>query len=161
MAHVALGSSAWPLLLLAPEVYMRLAPTPTAIGLILRLAVAPAYAGQKGNAGKGGPKTTTHGPSTTHGSSSTTHGPSTTHGSSAKSTTTKTHKPDTQVANASSKPGKSKTTTSTTSTGSTGTGSTTTSTSPTTTTAIDFTASANGQKLSKNSALRSKLETRL
>jgi hypothetical protein len=57
-----------------------------------------------------------------------------------------------------------KTSTTTTATSSTGTSSTSTSTTGTTTTttpAIDFTSGPVGSKLTKNSALRTKLETRL
>ena len=143
-----------------------------AVSVLLTLTFAPVYAGQ-GNSGNHGPKTTTHGPTTTstttHGPSTTTHGPSATGASakpvkspSAKPTTTKTEtklaKADTSTKSPKSKKTDSTTTTATTSTSTTGTSTTGTTT---TTPAIDFTSGPVGSKLSKNSALRSKLETRL
>lgn len=141
------------------------------------LTVVPLSA-QKGNSGSHGPSTkaqptskpqgpsaTTHGPSTTsHGPSTTKKAPSTTttsHGPTSKATT-KPIKTETKLAKADVKSIKT-TKTSTTGTADTTSGTTSTSTSGTTTTAtkIDFTASPVGQKLLKNSALTSKLETRL
>ena len=138
---------------------MRLVKISTAVSVLLALTFVPAFAGQRGNSGSHSPKTTT-----THGPSTTTHGPSATKASikpvkapSTKHTTTtkaatKLAKADTSTKSA--KSGKTGSTTATTST---------TSTTPTApaTTAIDFTAAPVGQKLSKNSALRSKLESRL
>ena len=152
---------------------MRLVKISTTVSVLLTLTFAPVYAGQ-GNSGNHGPKTTTtHGPtttSTTHGPSTTTHGPSAT-GASAKpvkgpstkpTTTTKT---ETKLAKAdtSTKSPKSKKTdgATTTTTASTSTSSTSTTGTTTTTPAIDFTSGPVGSKLLKNSALRSKLETRL
>ena len=153
---------------------MRLATISAAISVLLTLSFAPAYAGQKGNSGSHGPKTTTttHGPSTTaatHGPSTTTHGPSA-NGASAKpvkgpSTKPTTTKTETKLAKAdtSTKSPKSKKTVSTptTTTASTSTSTTSTTGTTTTTPAIDFTSGPVGTKLSKNGALRSKLETRL
>ena len=132
---------------------MRLLKISTAVSVMLALTFVPVYAGQ-GKSGSHGPKTTaTHGPSTT------THGPSakapstTTHGASAKGAAAKpvkspkTTKVDTTLAKA---------TTSTANSTST-TGGTTATTTP----VIDFTSGAVGSKLTKNTALRSKLETRL
>jgi hypothetical protein len=145
---------------------MRLVKISTAVGVLLALTFVPAFAGQRGNSGDHGPKATT---------TTTTHGPSAT-GTAAKpvkTTTsakpTKTVKAETKLAKAETKADikstKSKKTssTTTTATSSTGTGSTSTSTSGTTTTtpAIDFTSGAVGSKLSKNTALRTKLESRL
>jgi hypothetical protein len=144
---------------------MRLVKISTAVSVLLALTFVPAFAGQRGNSGIHAPKTTTtHGPSSTHGPSTTTHGPSATKASvkpvKARSTKhTTTTKAETKLAKAdtATKSAKSKKTDSTAATTST------TSTAPTTstTTAIDFTAAPVGQKLSKNSALRSKLESRL
>lgn len=166
---------------------MRLVKISTAVSVLLALTFVPAFASQRGNSGSHGPKATT----TTHGPSTTTHGPSakapstTTHGPSAtgaaakpvKTTTsakpTKTVKTETKLAKAEVKStkveaksanSKKTSSTTTTATSSTGTGSTsTTSTTGTTTTtpAIDFTSGSVGGKLSKNSALRTKLESRL
>lgn len=144
---------------------MRLVKILTAVGVLLTLTFVPAYAGQRGNSGSHGPKTT---PTTTHGPSTTTHGPSAT-GAAAKpvkapttgkKVDTKLAKADTSTRSAKSKKTDSTTTTTTSSTGATSTDSRSTSTSGTTST-IDFTAAPVGQKLSKNSALRSKLESRL
>lgn len=144
---------------------------------LLALTFVSVHAGQ-GNSGTHGPKTT---PTTTHGSSAATHGPSakapstTTHGPSATGAAAKpvkapttSKKVDTKLAKAdtSTKFPKSKKTdtTTTTTTASTSTNSTsTTSTSGTTTSTppIDFTSGPVGEKLSKNSTLRTKLESRL
>jgi len=133
---------------------MRLVKISTAVGVLLALTFVPAYAGQ-GNSGSHGPKTTT-----THGPSTTTHGPSTTtHGPSAKAPSTTTHGPSAKAAAA--KPVKSPKTTTVNSTSTTGGTTTTTATTTTTTPVIDFTSGAVGSKLTKNTALRSKLETRL
>jgi hypothetical protein len=123
---------------------MRLMTISAAVSVLLALTFAPAYAGQ-GNSGNHGPKTTTHGPtttSTTHGPSTTTHGPSAT-GASAK-----------PVKGPSTKP-------TTTTTASSGTSSTSTTGTTTTTPAIDFTSGAVGSKLTKNTALRTKVQSRL
>ena len=151
---------------------MRLMKIPTVISVLLTLTFAPAYAGQKGNSDSHGPKTTT----TTHGpkASGTSAKPVT--GTSAKPvkvhSTKHTTKAETKLAKADTSATKSvkskktgstdSTTTSSTGTSTTSTTSTTTGTSTTgTTSKIDFTAAPVGQKLSKNSALRSKLESRL
>jgi len=124
------------------------------IGTLLTLIFTPAYAAQHGNSAGHAPKSVT-----THGSAATTHGPSTTtHGPSAKGPSTTTHGQSAKAADA--KPAKTPKNGTTTSTSTTDSTSTTTSTAGTATT-IDFTAAPVGQKLSKNSALRSKLETRL
>jgi hypothetical protein len=166
---------------------MQLVKIPSAVGVLLALTFVPAYAGQKGKSGSHGPAATTHGPSTTH-APKTTHGPTTTHGRAAtgasakpvKAPSTKptmTAKGGTKVAKAtkpttttkggtklakadtsSTKSAKSKKAGSTTTTSSTGSTSTPTS-GPTTT--IDFTSGKVGSKLSTNTALRSKLESRL
>ena len=137
---------------------MRLMTISAAVSVLLALTFAPAYAGQ-GNSGNHGPKTTTHGPTTT---SITTHGPSAT-GASAKPAKGPSATPTT--ADTSTKSPKSKKTDSTTTTtASTSTSSTsTTSTTGTTTTtpAIDFTSGAVGSKLTKNTALRTKVQSRL
>jgi len=156
---------------------MRLVTISTAVSVLLTLTFAPAYAGQKGNSGSHGPKTTTttHGPSTTaatHGPSTTTHGPSAkgasakpVKGPSTKPTTTKTEtklaKTDTSTKSPKSKKTDSTTTTTTASTTTSGTSTTSTTGTTTTTPAIDFTSGAVGSKLTKNSALRTKLESRL
>jgi hypothetical protein len=130
------------------------------------LTVVPASA-QHGNSGSHGPsapktQTTSHGPSSPHGPSSggnsgSSHGPSTaTHGPSSKSSG--------DAGTTGAKSPKSTATTSTasdsTSTASNSTSSTATSSSGTTT-KVDFTATPVGQKLTKNTALNSKLTTRL
>ena len=138
---------------------MRLVKISTAVSALLALMFVPVYADQHGNSGSHGPKTVqTHGPSTpatTHGPSTTTHGPSATKpvkGESPKHTkTTKT----------------TSTSTTSSSTGSTGTSTSTSSTSTSTTpgtgttSTIDFTSGAVGGKLSKNTALRTKIQSRL
>ena len=147
---------------------MRLVKTSAGIGVLLALTFAPVYAGQKGNSGNHDPKTTTtHGQSSTtkHGSlgpSTTTHGPAAKAPSAKPTTPTNVTKADTKLAKVDAESAKSKktdtttTTTASTSTSTTSTGGTTTST-PT----IDFTSGPVGEKLSKNSALRSKVESRL
>jgi hypothetical protein len=121
------------------------------------LTVLPASA-QHGNSGSHGPsapktQTTSHGPASTHGPSSngnagSSHGPSTaTHGPTSKSSG------DGGTANAKSPKSTSKT--------STARDSTSTISSSGTTTKVDFTATPVGQKLTKNTALNSKLTTRL
>jgi hypothetical protein len=157
---------------------MQLVKIPSAVGVLLALTFVPAYAGQKGKSGSHGPAattqrpTTTHAPKTTHGPSTTTHGRAAT-GASAKPV--KAPKPTTTTKGATklAKPTKSATklakadTSSTTSAKSKKAGSKTTTastgTTPTsgTTTTIDFTAGKVGSKLSSNTALRSKLESRL
>jgi hypothetical protein len=139
---------------------MRFVSISTGTVLILSLGFTPAFAGQKGNAGKSGPKTTT---TKAPGPSRTSHGPSAKAATtpSATATTTKTVKADTKSAKAETKAAHSnkpkKTTTTATDTANTPS----LSTSTTTATTVDFTAAPNGEKLSKNSALRSKLERRL
>jgi hypothetical protein len=123
---------------------MRLIEISTAVGVLLTATFIPAYAGQRGNSGSHPPQTPqTHGSASTHGPSTTTHGPST---------------PQHTATKAGTKPAKAGTATSAKS-------KTTASTSSTTTTAatstIDFTSGPVGQKLSKTSALRSKVESRL
>jgi len=130
---------------------MRLTEISTAVGVLLTATFIPAYAGQRGNSGSHPPQTPqTHGSAATHGPSTTTHGPSTT-----QHTTTKVG----------TKPAKANTATSAKSKTTASTSSKTTSTSSTsataTTSTIDFTNGSVGQKLSKTSALRSKLESRL
>lgn len=158
---------------------MRLVKILTAVGVLLTLTFVPASAGQRGNSGNHGPKATHPTTTTTHGPSTTTHGPSAKGASakpvkspSAKPTTTKVTRADAKLAkvetksarveakSAKSKKTDSTTTTTISSTGTTSSDSRSTSTSGTTST-IDFTAAPVGQKLSKNSALRSKLESRL
>ena len=121
--------------------------------LILSLALNPAYAGQKGKGG--GPKTTTakaHGPSVKTTTTTKTHGPAAKAVKPAKADA-KIARADAKAARAEAKAAKKS-----------GTSDTTTTTTVATTadaTTIDFAAAPNGQKLTKNSALRSKLETRL
>jgi hypothetical protein len=135
------------------------------------------------------PSTTTHGPSTTkQGPSTTSHGPTKTttkatgapvaKGPSAKPTTKPVKTTETKVAKTdhvkaattdatsvkSKKTGTATTTTAdSTSTGTSTTGTTTTGTTATgtTKTTINFSTTPLGQKLSKNTALSSKLQTRL
>src|SRR6266480_3710470 len=127
---------------------MRLVTISAAVSVLLTLTFAPVYAGQKGNSGSHGPKTTTtHGPSTT----------STTHGPSATKTETKLAKADTSTKSPKSKKTDGTTTTTTASTSTSSASTTGTTTTP----AIDFSSGAVGSKLTKNSALRSKLESRL
>jgi hypothetical protein len=152
---------------------MRLVTSSAAVSVLLTLTFAPAYAGQKGNSGNHGPKTTTtHGPSTAahspsaKGPSTTTHGPFAKGAAAKPVKSTTSTKVDTKLAktDTSTKSPKSKKTdgATTTTTASTSTSSTTTTTGTTTTTpAINFTSGAVGEKLTKNSALRSKIETRL
>jgi len=150
---------------------MRLVKISTAVSVLLALTFVPVHAGQ-GKSGTHGPKTT----ATTHGPSTTTHGPSakapstTTHGPSSKGAAAKpvkapkTTKVDATLAKADTStksPKSKKTDTTTTANSTTTTGSTTTTTTTTTTPVIDFTSGAVGSKLTKNTALRSKIETRL
>jgi len=144
---------------------MRLVKISTAVSVLLALTFVPAYAGQ-GKSGTHGPKTTTtHGPSA-KGPSTTTHGPSATGAAAKPVKSPKTPKVDTTLAKAdtSTKSPKSKKSDTTTANSTSTTGTTTTTTGGTTTTttpAIDFTSGAVGSKLTKNTALRSKIETRL
>ena len=137
------------------------------IAVVLSLSLTPTYAGPKGGGATHGPAA--KGPAARASSVKVTP----VKGSSGKApkvskvTTTgaaKSPKADTRLARVDAKSAKSKTTTTTSTSNTTSgtTSSTTTSTiTPTTQTAIDFTASPVGEKLSKNSALRSKLESRL
>lgn len=140
---------------------MRLVKISTAVSVLLTLTFAPAYAGQKGNSGSHGPKTTS-----THGPSTAAHGPSpkitpvTTHGPATKTDATLA-RVDAKSGKLETKAEKSKKTATTSTTGSTSTSTTSTGTTTTTIPAIDFTSGSVGTKLSKNSALRSKVETRL
>lgn len=165
---------------------MRLATTSTGIVLLLTLTFAPVDAGQKAHSGSHGPKaTTTHGPSpkVTHAPATTPHGPAAkatsvkpvkgpsakpVKGPSAKAVTSiRLAKVDAKSAKVNVKStkvnAKSATTTTASSTSKKTTTSTTTATSGGTTgaTTIDFTSGKAGSKLSKNSALRSKIESRL
>ena len=127
---------------------MRLVTISTAVGVLLAVTFVPAYARQGGNSQSHAPKTTTtHGASTSH-VPSTAHGPSTARHAASSTASTKGAKAAATSAG---------TTTSTTGTSSSGLTSSTTGT----TTAIDFTSTPVGQKLSSNSALRSKLQSRL
>lgn len=150
---------------------MRVVKISAGVIAVVSLTVLPAHA-QRGNSGSHGPsapktQTTSHGPSSTRGPSSTTHGNS----GSAHGPSTKTHGPSSKSSGAagttSAKSPKSTTTTTasdSTSTGSSSTSSTSTSSSTgttATTTTVDFTATPVGQKLTKNTALSSKLTTRL
>jgi hypothetical protein len=142
---------------------MRLVKLTVGVTAMVSLTVVPGYA-QHGNSGNHAPSTgatsheaapTTHGSSSAHGSSSTTHGDSAkAHGPSSK--------PSGDAAATGTSTKTTKTGSDSTSTGSTSTSSTSTSsTGGTTTTKIDFTATPVGQKLSRNTALNSKLVTRL
>jgi hypothetical protein len=123
-------------------------------------AAGPALA-QRGNSGNHGPSAkgpSTHGPST-HGPS--THGPSThaggpTSGPSTKSTGPGSHGPSSTGSTAKNNTGSSKhgATTSTSTT-------TTTQTVTAAPTTVNFTSTSVGQKLTKNTALQSKLATKL
>jgi hypothetical protein len=149
---------------------MRLVQTSAGILVLLTLSF-PVWAGQKGQAGNHGPQpAVTHGPSapTSHGPSTTAHGPSTaTHGKPVTAPTAKSVKITTatpkstapKTVKATKSAAKAKTTTASSTTSSTST----TATTGTTTTPppIDFTAGSVGSKLSRNSALRSKIESRL
>jgi hypothetical protein len=145
---------------------MRLLKLSAAVSVMLTLAVVPVFAGQRGNSANRGPKTTS---TTTHGPTKTTRGPSakapSAKGPSAKATTTtKVAKADAKLARVDAKAAKKTGSTTATASSLTDTGSTsTTPTTGTTTTPIpiDFTGAPVGQKLSKNGALRSKLESRL
>jgi len=131
---------------------MRLVKVSAGVIAVVSLTVLPAYA-QHGNSGNHGPsaQTASHGSSSTHGnsgdphgpSSKTTDGPSTTNANSPKSTKSTT------------------TSESTTGSGSSSSPTSASSTSGTTPTKVDFTATTVGQKLTKNTALNSKLTTRL
>jgi hypothetical protein len=139
-------------------------------------ALVPAYPAQRGNSGN-------HGPSTKQAPSTTSHGPTKTTtkatgapAAKAPSTksTTKPVKTETKVAKTdhvkaaktdatsvkSKKTGTATATTADSTSSTTGTSTSGTSTGTTKTT-INFTATAVGQKLSKNTALSSKLQTRL
>jgi hypothetical protein len=127
--------------------------------LILSLALNPAYAGQKGKGG--GPKTTTtkaHGPSVKTTPTTKAQGPAAKPVKVAKADA-KIARADAKVARADAKAARAEAKAAKKS----GTADTTTTTNVTTAdaTTIDFAAAPNGQKLTKNSALRSKLETRL
>jgi hypothetical protein len=163
---------------------MRLVKISAAVGVLLVMTFVPVYAGQKGKSGSQRPAATTHkpspishGPSTTLRPSTKTHRPPAKVVSakvvSAKSvkpvkvpaskhTTTKTGIKPAKANTSSTKAAKSKKAGSTATTATSSTGTTSTSTSPTGTTGtINFTSGKVGEKLAKNSALRSKLESRL
>ena len=140
---------------------MRVFDVSAGVIAVVSFTVLPAYA-PRGNAGSHGPSalkapTTSHAPSSPHGPSSTTHRNSgNVHGPSG----TPTHGPKTTNTNAPKSP---TTTTSKSTSGSGSTSNTSTSTTggATTTTKVDFTATPVGQKLTKNTALTSKITTRL
>jgi hypothetical protein len=152
---------------------MRLVKLTASTIAMVCLLVVPVYAAERGNVQVHQPSThatTAHSTTTTHGPS--THGPST-HGSSAATTkgpsvNSSSHKTDHPVSKAhdtttkhetpSSKSHKDSTTTSATGTSNT---STTTSSGVSPTSTVDFAATPVGQKLTRNDALRSKIETRL
>jgi hypothetical protein len=120
---------------------MRVVKVSAGVIAVVSLTVLPAYA-QRGNSGNHGPsaQAAPHGSSSTHGPSSTTHGNS---GSAHDPSSKTTDGPSTTNGNSPKSA---------------------TSTSPsggTTTTKVDFTATPVGQKLTKNTALSSKLTTRL
>jgi hypothetical protein len=163
---------------------MRLVKISAAVGVLLVMTFVPVYAGQKGKSGSQRPAATTHkpspishGPSTTLRPSTKTHRPPAKVVSakvvSAKSvkpvkvpaskhTTTKTGIKPAKANTSSTKAAKSKKAGSTATTATSSTATTSTSTSPTGTTGtINFTSGKVGEKLAKNSALRSKLESRL
>lgn len=159
---------------------MRLVKILTAVGVLLTLTFVPASAGQRGNSGNHGPKATHPTTTMTHGPSTTTHGPSAkgasakpVKGPSATPTATKVTKADAKLAKVETKSAKveaksvkskktdSTTTTATSSTSPNSTSTTSTSGTTTSTTTIDFTSGPVGEKLAKNSALRSKIESRL
>jgi hypothetical protein len=163
---------------------MRLVKISAAVGVLLVMTFVPVYAGQKGKSGSQRPAATTHkpspishGPSTTLRPSTKTHRPPAKVVSakvvSAKSvkpvkvpaskhTTTKTGIKPAKANTSSTKAAKSKKAGSTATMATSSTATTSTSTSPTGTTGtINFTSGKVGEKLAKNSALRSKLESRL
>jgi hypothetical protein len=135
---------------------MRVVKVSAGVMAVVSLTVVPMYA-QRGNSGNHGPsaQTASHGSSPTHGPSSSTHGnPGGTHGPSSKptgggATGTKAKSPSTRTND------------STNGTGSTKKSRTSTSTTGGTITKVDFTATPVGQKLTKNTALSSKVTTRL
>jgi hypothetical protein len=161
---------------------MRLVKISAAVAVLLVMTLVPVYAGQKGKSGSQRPATTTHKPSpVSHGPSSTLRPSTKTHRPSAKvvsakvvsakavkpvkvpagkhAATTKTGTKSAKADTSSTKAAKSKKAGSTATTATSSTGTTSTSTSPTG--AINFTSGKVGEKLVKNSALRSKLESRL
>jgi len=136
---------------------MRVVKVSAGVIAVVSLTVLPAYAqhGNSGNHGPSAPKAqTTHGPSsTTHGNSGNTHGPSATATDNAKPTHAKSPKSSNSTTTAND---------STSATSSTSASNTSTSpTGGTTATKINFTATPVGQKLTKNTALSSKVATRL
>jgi hypothetical protein len=142
---------------------MRLTKISTAVGILLTLTFVPAYAGQRGNSDSHATKAPqAHGSGTTHGPSTTTHGPSATHTTTAKTGTTHTAtaKAGTKLAKAHSGTAAKPTSRKSGSPASTTTSASSTSTAAATS-PIDFASGPVGQKLTKNSALRSKLESRL
>ena len=135
---------------------MGLVKTSAGIGILLTLTFGPVYGAQKGNSGNHGPKATTHGPSTTTvGQSANGHAAQPAKGPSTKSTV-KVAKVDAKSAAKSAKSDAKSTTASNLTTTAPTTTTTTGTTAP-----INFTSGPVGEKLSKNTALRSKLETRL
>jgi hypothetical protein len=144
---------------------------------VASLMVAPAYAGQRGQSGAHGPSagpkaptatthgpTSTHGPTATRGPAATSHGPTTTaHGPTTK-TTGPAGGPKSTKSGGSPQTAKGKASTTTTTTTAAAASNSTTTAAPSTKTApttVDFTSGKAGQLLTKNTALRSKLETRL
>jgi hypothetical protein len=122
-------------------------------------AAMPVSAGQRGNSGNHGPSThgpSTHGPSThgpsTHGPS--THGPST-HGPGSSGPSTKSTGPGSHGPSNAGSSGKD------TGGGTSKHTTTTTTTTVTTGGTIDFASTSVGQKLTRNTALQSKLATKL
>jgi hypothetical protein len=151
---------------------MRLVKISAAVGVLLVMTFVPVHAGQKGKSGTQRPTRTTHSPSAKVvpvkpvkavkpvkpvKPVKSVKSPATKHTTTTKAGT-KSAKADTS----STKAAKSKKTgtTATTATSSTGTASTSTPTTGTTGT-INFTSGPVGEKLARNSALRSKLESRL
>jgi hypothetical protein len=154
---------------------MRLVKNSAAVGVLLAMTFVPVYAGQKGKSGSQRPTKT--GPATTLRPSTKTPSAKVVSVKPVKpvkpvkavkavkvsatkhTTTTKAGTKSAKADTSSTKAAKSKKT-ATTATSSTGTASTSTPTTGTTGT-INFTSGPVGEKLTRNSALRSKLESRL
>lgn len=152
---------------------MRFETAATVMATIIGLAMTPVFAAPKGGAQTHAPAAksqapqagvtkTTKAPQTPHSTTTTTHVDKTPKGSGAPTTTKTSHtgKPTTTAHDTHDVKGPKGAKTTTSASTLTSTSTTTPTTTPTTTT-VDFSSTPVGAKLSKNSALRSKVESRL
>jgi hypothetical protein len=138
---------------------MRIVKIATGTAALVSLMLVPLVAGQRGNSGNHGP--TTHATPPSHAGPPASAGPKTTKGPagpSAHATGPKSHEPTSHGPSAKGTDARSPKNAGTTTNTST---TTTKATTTTTLTTVDFAATPVGEKLTKNTALQSKLTTKL